>query len=431
MKLLLTGKGKDVMKINLRIIAVILIVVTYCSTGFSLEPDEILVIANGGIPASVKIARDYCTKRKVPERNLIKLPLGSKLQTTISRKDYNSKLAVPLLNILTSEKYIGKIKCLLTIYGVPIVVGGRGQLEGMEEELQRLRDLISKEEKEIENLGDDEKNATKKELHNTKIAQLKLQINKILGKETSASIDSELSMVLFRNYELYRWQPNRLHSKLRISDDENDLLLFGIGTLMVSRLDGPGEEIVKGLIDKALSAEKSGLKGAAYFDSRGITNKNQYGQYDQSLRDLALLTRYRHQLSVEEEQTSKLFSAGSCPETAVYCGWYSLEKYVDAFDFVEGAVGFHIASFEAVGLRDPNAETWCPAMLVDGITATLGAVAEPYLQSFPTPRDFFTELYEGNCLVEAYYHTKPFNSWQLVLIGDPLYRPFARRENSQ
>ena len=34
------------------------------------------------------------------------------------------------------------------------------------------------------------------------------------------------------------------------------------------------------------------------------------------------------------------------------------------------------------------------------------------------------ELFNGNSLAEAYYRTKPFNSWQLVLIGDPLYRPF-------
>jgi uncharacterized protein (TIGR03790 family) len=131
-------------------------------------------------------------------------------------------------------------------------------------------------------------------------------------------------------------------------------------------------------------------------------------------------------MPIKEEQTGKLFMSGSCPQTAVYCGWYSLGKYVDAFDFVDGAVGFHIASIEAKKLRDPNSSTWCAAMLADGITATLGAVDEPYLHTFPQPKAFFAELFKGGCLVEAYYHTKPFNSWQLVLIGDPLYRPFKK-----
>ncbi|MCK4292083.1 MAG: hypothetical protein KAY65_02720 [Planctomycetes bacterium] len=65
-------------------------------------------------------------------------------------------------------------------------------------------------------------------------------------------------------------------------------------------------------------------------------------------------------------------------------------------------------------------------MLTDGIPATLGAVGEPYLYAFPKPRAFFSEPYKGVCLVEAFYHTKPFNSWQLILIGDPLYRPFKK-----
>jgi uncharacterized protein (TIGR03790 family) len=66
-------------------------------------------------------------------------------------------------------------------------------------------------------------------------------------------------------------------------------------------------------------------------------------------------------------------------------------------------------------------------MLEDGITATMGAVAEPYLFAFPRPEEFFSQLLEGASLVEAFYRTKRFNSWQLVLIGDPLYRPFRSR----
>ena len=298
-------------------------------------------------------------------------------------------------------------------------------MEGQESELKRLKELIEREKGKLEqskqgDAADEQRLSAQKKQVDAKVAQLQSRIDWIVGKETHASVDSELSMVLSRNYELYRWQPNRLMNKSPFLD---------INSLMVCRLDGPGEDIITGLVDKAIATEKTGLKGVAYIDSRGIRSKNLYGHFDQSLRDLVILTRLRTELPVEEEQTAELLAPGSCPQTAIYCGWYSLRKYVDAFDFVDGAVGYHIASFEATGLRDPNSSSWCPAMLKDGITATLGAVAEPYLHSFPEPQAFFTELYEGNCLVEAFYHTKPFNSWQLVLIGDPLYRPF--KETSQ
>jgi len=66
-------------------------------------------------------------------------------------------------------------------------------------------------------------------------------------------------------------------------------------------------------------------------------------------------------------------------------------------------------------------------MLKDGIAATLGPVNEPYLHAFPDPRAFFGALFDGRCLVEAYYLTQPFNSWQMLLIGDPLYTPFPKK----
>jgi hypothetical protein len=55
----------------------------------------------------------------------------------------------------------------------------------------------------------------------------------------------------------------------------------------------------------------------------------------------------------------------------------------------------------------------------------LGPVAEPYLQSFPLPDQFFPLLMTGKLsLLEVYFLTVPHLSWMQILIGDPLYRPF-------
>jgi uncharacterized protein (TIGR03790 family) len=410
----------------------ILLVVLFGVTGYALEPRELLIIANSEIEASGRIARYYSEKRAVPEENIIALQLGTKLTTTISRQDYNTKLAEPVRTLLNSDKFKGKIKCLLTIYGVPIIVDGRGQLPGKEKDLKAVETLIEQGSKLI--AAPPESNSltiipspTEKKIVEEKLAQLQVIADIINGKETSASVDSELSMVLFPDYELYRWQINCLNTSIKADVNESaNISKYAALTTMVSRLDGPGEKIITGLIDKALAAEQNGLNGTVYLDSRGLTDNSEYGIYDQSLRDLSVVTKLRTKLPVVQEGTSQLFAAGACPQTAVYCGWYSLTKYVDAFDFVDGAVGYHIASYEARALRDPNSSQWCPAMLVDGITATLGPVEEPYLHSFPKPKDFFGELYDGYCLVEAYYHTNPINSWRMLLIGDPLYRPFKK-----
>lgn len=398
---------------------VILIGLPFCAIAAALEPNQILVIVNKDIQASEDLGQYYCQRRNVPKENILALSLGKTLANSINRDDYDRNVAEPIRKRLADQIPGQPIRCLLTTYGVPYKVGPRGPLKDKQEQLKKLEAIAEQYEKQIKNSQPADVNAKIiKEL-----AIVKAEIDLILGRETDASVDNELSMVLFSPYELYRWLPNQWN---RHSGYTEGLIL----TVMVSRLDGPSPQIAQGLIDKAISAEKNGLHGFAYIDSRGIPDDKQpgsYGNFDQKLRNLAVLLRIRTTFQVKEERTEKLFELRSCPNTAIYCGWYSLKKYIDSFDFVEGAIGAHIASFEAIDIRDPNSTEWCPSMLMHGVTATFGPVAEPYLSAFPDPEEFFLELIEGKSLVEAFYRSQPFCSWQMMLIGDPLYTPFARK----
>ncbi len=399
-------------------IFILLIYLALTASVYAIEPEEILIVANGDIEQSVELAKYYCKRRSVPKDNIISLKLGKSLADRISRLDYDKKIAGIIREKLKVKKY-NHIRCILTVYGVPIKVARRGVLEGKEKELGKLKALLGEKQNKLQSYADN--SSIKSKALQKEIKKLKQQIDFIVGKFTDASVDSELSLVLYENYKLYYWQKNKLN--YRVIDPDGK-------TLMVCRLDGPGFEISKNLVDKAIAAENAGLSGKVYIDSGFPGEKKKqpaFAKYDRSLLRVADVVRSRSKLKVVEEKTDGLFPVDSCPDAALYCGWYSLKKYIDAFDFVDGAVGYHLASWEAVDLRDANSTQWCPAMLKDGITATLGAVSEPYLTAFPKPDVFFSQLLDGYSLVEAYYRSKPFNSWQLVLIGDPLYKPFKRR----
>ena len=263
------------------------------------------------------------------------------------------------------------------------------------------------------------------------------QIDVVKRGQTGASFDSELSLVLWPDgYELLRWQPNYLRTGRR-----TNALSEAYPTLMVSRIDGPNLETAKRLIDDAIAVEDDGgLVGKAYFDARGLAElkgpplkPGSYPDYDRSLLVAAGgLSELENEagekrFDVTLNELPGLFMPGQCSEAALYCGWYSLGKYVDAFDFARGAVAYHMASAEAVTLKEIDSQCWCKKLLEDGVAATIGPVNEPYLLAFPRPNEFFALLVRGELsLVEVYYQTKPFNSWQMTLIGDPLYRPFRR-----
>lgn len=255
--------------------------------------------------------------------------------------------------------------------------------------------------------------------------------NRLEGSDTEAAFDSELALLWWDDYSLYRWIVNllawraRADAGLRQAVPPHEWLRR---SLMVARLDGPTPEIVRRMIDDALFAEREGLRGTFYVDARGLSRDATYGAYDTNLRDLADRVASRSAFPLVLDNRPELFAPGACPDAALYCGWYSVEKYVPAFTFARGAVGYHIASAEAVTLRRPDYQGWCKRMLDDGVAATLGPVGEPYLHAFPLPKDFFGLLLTGRfTLAECFAYTSPFHSWMMTLLGDPLYRPFAGR----
>jgi uncharacterized protein (TIGR03790 family) len=242
---------------------------------------------------------------------------------------------------------------------------------------------------------------------------------------TSASVDSELTLVLATNFQLSRWLPNPFLEKL---DSLAGIGLLRRSTIMVGRLDAPSPDMAKRMVDDAMETEKAGLTGTVYIDARGlndINDKDSYGLYDEHLRSLHSIVKSMSSMPVVLDNNSGLFPEKSCPDAALYAGWYSLAKYIDAFEWKKGAVGLHIASSEAYTLKEPDSQVWCKRMIEEGVAATIGPVSEPYLTAFPLPDVFFPLLMSGKLtLLETYFRSTPYISWRLIVIGDPLYTPF-------
>ena len=73
---------------RIQIAVVIYLIIFAVAPGYALEPEQILIIANSDVLASVQIAQYYCSKRDVPIGNILALPLGTSLGDAITRNDY-------------------------------------------------------------------------------------------------------------------------------------------------------------------------------------------------------------------------------------------------------------------------------------------------------------------------------------------------------
>ncbi len=406
-----------------------------CSS-LAIGPNDVYILANQAMPESIRVAEQYCKLREVPTDHIITLTLPK--GEDINRDDYNQLLRNPLREKLKAHR--DQVKVLLTLYGVPLRVGPEQPTPADQETIKKidteLKDL-EPQIKQAQNLVDQRKKANSPELGTAEqnlrrlIARkhyLNEQMLQSKRDQSTASVDSELSLLWWENYPTARWLVNPLHRQFPA--DKRSLTP---PVVMVSRLDGPTPELCIRLIEDALAVEKKGgLSGRVYLDSRFITYDpktdpagTSYGAYDESIRELASLTKYEAKLPTIIDTKPDVFPRNSCPEAALYCGWYSPADYYNCCTYVQGSVAVHIASFEAISLRDPKCKYWCKNLLEAGVAVTMGPVAEPYLFAFPRPAEFFGLLLTGEyTVVECYYKTSLVNSWMMTLIGDPLYNPF-------
>ena len=371
--------GQRMSSLPMRIFQAILLLSLFLSAtpGLCLQADEVLVVSNRAVAGSVALGRYYMLKRKIPKRNFLSLSLS--VGETMTREEYDGVLKKKVFATLKTLRPVQRIAAIVLIYGVPLKVAPPPP---------------------------------------------QLESDKQVNSNMRAAVDSELALVLAGQYELDGWQKNPYF--LGFGNEKN--LLEKDQVLLVSRLDGPDTATVYRIIDDSLQTEKNGLRGKAYFDARWPENKegkpSGYTLYDTSIHRAAGEVAKRIPVVLDAKET--LFPEKSCPDAALYCGWYSLGQYVDSFTWQKGAIGYHIASSECATLKDQNSSLWCLKMLKKGVAATIGPVYEPYVQGFPPPELFFGQLIEGYLsLGESYLVSLPFLSWHMVLIGDPLYQPFA------
>jgi uncharacterized protein (TIGR03790 family) len=247
--------------------------------------------------------------------------------------------------------------------------------------------------------------------------------------KSGAALDSELALLHWKEYSLRGPAKNPLNWQTKLPAGAKSE-----PTLMVSRLDGPGKVNVERMIVASMVAELKGLTGVCYIDSGGPDRVALAArtEYDAKLTALAKFLQEHSKVKVVLDTRPTLFEKDTCPDAALYVGWYSLQKYIDAFKWNTGAVGWHVASWEAVNLRDPQTRQWCPMMIRNGVAATVGAVAEPLLASFPEPAEFMPLLMTGKyTIAECYWRTVPHASWQMMLLADPLYNPFKTNPQVQ
>ncbi|MEI8387907.1 MAG: TIGR03790 family protein, partial [Verrucomicrobiota bacterium] len=355
-----------------------------------------VVLYNTNDPDSKNLAQYYAGRRNIPSAQVV--GLNCPHMEEIQRGDYDSSIAAPLRKLFRARGWwkTGKdqtgatvvtsstIRYLAIMRGMPLKIAPDPSIPPS--------DFVRGLPPEIASRND-------------------------------ASVDSELTTLgmplpspagIFPNPYFRRFTP--------ILDDP-----VYPGLLLPARLDGPTPSIVRAMIDDALATERTGLYGWSYVDGRGITSGG-YAEGDRWMGALVVSMRGEG-LPVIFDNNPPTFPAGfPVTDAAVYFGWYAGSvdgPFADSkFQFRPGAIAVHLHSFSAATLLSTTAN-WCGPLLAHGAAATLGNVYEPYLSLTANFDVFQDRLMAGFTLAECGWMSQRALSWMGVVVGDPLYRPYA------
>ena len=358
------------------------------------EGQRVLLIYDPGVDGSLEVAQAYAAFREVPDEQLCGVEATT--TSTITSEEFGTWVPQVQACIDAVEH---DLHYLVPVYGVPLRVSGH------------IEDIAG----------------------TGSMATVSLDALLFLG-EVAVGIETAIYNPAWRSgdsmagsYEPYLpWE-----DMLPLVEAE-----IGVPAWMVVRIDGVDSAASLALIDRAIEAQAladaGDLAGVVYVDGRYGDSEpvsDEFGSYESgewNMWGTRTIFESLGQYDVVWDGNSEEFGTEpaptTCPDALYYAGWYSYNNYNDAFTWAPGAVGGHLDSCSACDIR--GSTSWSALALQKGITATFGAVSEPYVAGMPEYDQFFLYLLQGASFGEAAYESTRVGLWMMQWIGDPLYRPY-------
>jgi uncharacterized protein (TIGR03790 family) len=354
-----------------------------------LDASQVLVIYNKADPNSEKLAKVYQVARKIPSDQVIGFTLPT--HKDISRKEYETTLLNPLRDHFTKKGWwkrsrdqngimvptANRIRAIVLMRGVPLRI--------------KAEPIDSTKEKPTP--------------------------TQLMVTTDQASVDSELTLF---GVEVPNYKGPIMNA---FFNSQTPLSKANFPHLvLVNRIDSPAYVVCKRMITDAVETEKYGLWGRAYVD---VANK--FPQGDEWLENIISENLKSGIPTLTDRFNDTLPKNYPMSEAAIYYGWYQRDingPFLNpTFKFRPGAIAFHIHSFSAEQLTDAH-KNWSAPLLVRGATATVGNVYEPLLDKTHRFDIIHNRLLKGWTFGEAAGASINVSSWQGIVLGDPLYRPF-------
>jgi hypothetical protein len=405
-------------------------------------PEGVLVVVNPQSPASMAIANHYVHLRRIPDGNVLHLPWDPKQQTT-DVEAFRQKILGPILSAIEARGLAGQIDCVAYSSDFPWAVNAQPDVNAFLKQAQEAQAQT----------GPRSQKASEPDSQRTsqagKDAPAQPQPKPPALRSWPAVFQATCSLngltYLYRpvtagNPAAYLAMSNNQYMRRAVPQQKDaPTLAFGAAlrfgphgdlvesggasyllSVMLGVTAGRGNTVPEVLDYLQRSAEADGMhpKGTIYFCQNGdIRSRIRQRAFPEAVKQL-------NALGVAAEILDGVLPPKKKDVQGAMIGAADFDWKASGSTILPGAICEHLTSFGGI-MSAGAGQTPLSAFLRCGAAGASGTVVEPFAIQDKFPLAMIHVHYARGCtLAEAFYQSV-FGPFQLLIVGDPLCRPWA------
>ena len=368
-------------------------------------PESTLVIANEDSPLSLRLANEYMALRKIPRSHLLRLRAMPNLRV-IAVDRFRTLIGEPLAAFLKDNELEQSIDTIAYSLGFPFGVKFDSDVEGkkVDKRVPRVASLNSMTYLLRRVLAKDTDYAS-------------ITINRYFRGESGLPAGAPAHG--FRSATL--WDRN---GRATVREQDDDMDSYYLSTLLgFGATQGMTYAETINCLTRAIEVDGTHPDGRVYFMvNKNVRSETRQPGFAGAIKHLKTIKRKGEELEKGAGGQNGVVPQGKKDVMGLVAGSATF-KWPTSSVLLPGSIAEHLTSFG--GRLDGSGQTKLTAFLRAGAAGSSGTVAEPLAmwQKFPTP--YIHGFYARGCsLVESFYQSVR-GPYQLLIVGEPLARPFA------
>jgi hypothetical protein len=384
-------------------------------------PENVLLVVNPKSPASLCIANHYIRLREIPAENVLFLPWDPKLGTT-DVDTFRKQILLPILRMISSRRLGDQIDMVIYSSDFPWGIGLDGDIQKFLAEMKKSAEGPPSENKQAPKKPSRPIEWPKQLTPMGSINGLTylwqfaiagnpryfdLQINHYMRRQILEQRDART--IGFRGNRQYNFRGEVVSS--------GGHRYFLSAMLGVTAGHGNSLPEVLGYLRRSAAADGTHPKGTIYFvKNSDIRSKVRQGLFAAAVNELK-------NLGVNAEILDGTIPLKKDDVQGAVIGTENFDWKASGSTILRGAICEHFTSFG--GLMSGSSQTPLSEFLRFGAAGSSGTVMEPYAFPAKFPSPMIQVHYARGCtLAEAFYQSV-WGPYQLLIVGDPLCRPWA------